>query len=321
MKEITLGGKTYKLLNEVGQGKIVPSEREQITALLSSLEEGEISPDIRSLPEKVILDGMEFITDSIRKDYAVALGESSSWVSDQEVLHVIQGRLENRLRDITILNVSDTKMWEQLRTRVRELLADGRPKQEGEALQKKYIGKRGLMVVDVIASAARGYKVHVEGRIIPKYKEYTEDLSLAFLQNNAPRIAGLREGEAETMSELAQLIMTFSRRAISLETWDEEENEEETVKRFAGASSKPVVRARALRIRGVGGVLYEYLRLLCGCDTIKIDSRVRSALRALGFPQESYSDLGLLEICSALATEVGCSLVDLDQALWLADFD
>lgn len=319
MKDITLGGKTYKLLNEVGQGKIIPSEREQITALLTSLEDNAIKPDIRSLPEKLILDGIEFWTDSIRMEYAVALGESSSWVSDQEVLNIIQGRLEDRSGDIAILNLSQNQMWSELKDRVLELLADGRAKREGEALQNKYVNQRGLMVVDVIASAARGYKVHVEGRIIPEYKKSTDDLSLVFLQNNEPRIRGLRKGEAATMSSLANLIMTFSIKALSHGALNEDE--EATIKRFAGASSNSNVRSRALQIKGVGAVLYEYLRLLCGADTIKIDSRVRSALRALGFPQHLFSDAGLLEICCSLAKEINCSLVELDQALWLADFD
>lgn len=173
-------------------------------------------------------------------------------------------------------------------------------------IQTLYKGARGAMLVDVVASRRRRYDTHVAGRIIPVYKENARDLSIQALADHGPVGVTLWSGEAKTMVQLAEFILSFAK----------DLDDEKTVSSFAAQSSNPDVRAKAIDIRGIGPVLYEYLRLLSGVDTLKADSRVREALGILGVPQENFSDEGILNICVALADEVGCGLVDLDQALW-----
>ena len=173
-------------------------------------------------------------------------------------------------------------------------------------IQALYKGARGPMLVDVVASRRRRYDTHVAGRIIPVYKENARDLSIQALADHGPVGVTLWSGEAKTMVQLAEFMLSFAK----------DPDDEKTVSSFAAQSSNPDVRAKAIAIRGIGPVLYEYLRLLCGVDTLKADSRVREELKKLGFPQESFSDEGIINICFALASEVGCDLVALDQALW-----
>lgn len=175
-----------------------------------------------------------------------------------------------------------------------------------DKIKSAYKSARGLMVVDVVASRRRRYETHVEGRIIPVYKANAEDLTLKTLASNGPVGVTLWKGEANTMMKLAEFLLTFST----------DDDDERTVSSFAEVSGEAEVRARAIDIKGIGPVLYEYLRLLSGVDTLKADSRVRAALGELGIPEESFSDEGILGICQALAKECRCTLVELDQALW-----
>jgi hypothetical protein len=173
-------------------------------------------------------------------------------------------------------------------------------------IQNVYSGARGPMVIDVVASRRRRYETHVAGRIIPVYKENAQDFSLKTLAEHGPVGVTLWSGEARTIVQLAEFLLDFA----------EDKDEERTVASFASQSFDPEVRARAIEIRGIGPVLYEYLRLLSGVDTLKSDSRVREALGSLGIPEENFSDEGILNICKALAADCECNLVGLDQALW-----
>jgi hypothetical protein len=173
-------------------------------------------------------------------------------------------------------------------------------------IQNLYIGARGPMVVDVVASRRRRYETHVEGRIIPVYKENARDLSLQALADHGPTGVTLWAGESRTMVELAQFILGFA----------ENQDDEQTIANFATQSVDAEIRAKAIGIRGIGPVLYEYLRLLSGVDTLKADSRVREALGNLGIPEENFSDEGILKICISLASDCGATILEVDQALW-----
>jgi hypothetical protein len=173
-------------------------------------------------------------------------------------------------------------------------------------IQSMYRGSRGPMVIDVVASRRRRYETHVAGRIIPVYKENAQDFSLKTLAQHGPVGVTLWSGEALTIIQLAEFLLGFA----------EDQDDERTVASFSSQSAYPEVRAKAIEIRGIGPVLYEYLRLLSGADTLKADSRVREALGSMGIPEENFSDEGILNICIALAADCDSSLVGLDQALW-----
>lgn len=190
---------------------------------------------------------------------------------------------------------------------IRERLDNPQVNAEAARIHNLYRGRRGLMVVDVVASRQRRYKSAVVERILPAYQAATGDLGLDWLSQNEPVFLKLRTGEAKTMQQLAQFLKSFSSGP----------DDELTNQNFVRVSNKPGVRYRGISISGIGPVLYEYLRLLAGADTIKIDSRVRSSLRAVGIPQHLFSDEGLLELCEGIRVKLGCSLVELDQALWL----
>lgn len=196
--------------------------------------------------------------------------------------------------------------WESAVAKLSSRVSSPEIKSKVHKIQKVYKGSRGPMVVDVVASRRRRYETHVAGRIIPVYKENAKDLSLKALADHGPVGVTLWSGEARTMVQLAEFLLGFK----------EDGDDERTVASFANQSEAPQVRARAIEIRGIGPVLYEYLRLLSGVDTLKADSRVRKALGSLGIPEENFSDEGILNVCIALAADCDCSLVEIDQALW-----
>ena len=71
-------------------------------------------------------------------------------------------------------------------------------------------------------------------------------------------------------------------------------------------------------VPGIGPALFAYMRMRCGADALKPDLRVADALRNLGF--ESAGDPhSILVVARAAATELGVSLLVLDQLLWGRD--
>ena len=173
-------------------------------------------------------------------------------------------------------------------------------------LPKQYIGKRGLMVVDVVASRQRKYDEYVKPKLLPTYVAKATDLSLSTLSKNAPTWMKLREGEALIMKKVAQEILKYSK----LSNVADEDN---LCRVWA---DDKVNSSKILEIKGIGPALYQYLRMLCGADSLKSDLRVKRGLKKLGLPVEWFSDDGVLALCEMLASEVGCSLVELDQCLY-----
>jgi hypothetical protein len=173
-------------------------------------------------------------------------------------------------------------------------------------LPRLYIGQRGLMVVDVVASRQRKYEEYVKPKLLPTYVERAKDLSLASLADKAPTWMKLRVGEALVMKQVAQQIIKYSKNISG-------PGEDELCKAWA---EDKAYSSQVLEIKGIGPALYQYLRMLCGADSLKSDLRVKRGLQKLGLPIHWFSDEGVLELCMVLANEIGCTLVELDQCLY-----
>jgi hypothetical protein len=72
-----------------------------------------------------------------------------------------------------------------------------------------------------------------------------------------------------------------------------------------------------LDVKGIGPALLEYLRMLSGANTIKVDVRVIKSLAEAGVPVELFKDAGIYEVCRQVALSLGLTLVELDSLLWL----
>ena len=174
------------------------------------------------------------------------------------------------------------------------------------SLAETYVGKRGLMVVDVVGSMRRKYKEFVVPKLLPSYIDKAKDLSLATLANTPPVWMKLKTGEADVMSMVArELIAHGKRNGLS--------SEEDICKHWATSGN---YGSEVIDIKGIGPALHEYLRMLCGADTLKVDVRVINGLVGLGINANLFTSDGLLEVCKAIAKDVGCTLTELDQILW-----
>jgi hypothetical protein len=302
--KISVSGKTINIEN-VQNGSAIKSELDVYSELLA--QEVEDITEIRSLPDRLFIDGLSFDTSTERTWVAVGIDESRSWVSDLDVLRIIVLEAEKRLLNPMILSRESFPRLQAALEVLSSRLLEPRYLEAAKSIGELYINERGLMVVDVVASRRRRYDKTVLGVILPTYKEKAQNLSLKFLAENPPSYLPLMNGEAETMAALAQFLISFG----------STESDERSIKNFAKASWSSRVRARGLAINGIGPVLFEYLRMLSGADAIKIDSRVRLALRSIGVPQHFFTDVGLVEVCKLIAQEINCSLVQLDQLLWL----
>lgn len=190
---------------------------------------------------------------------------------------------------------------------IKKVLVDNPDvKNDAWALPRLYVGKRGLMVVDVVASRQRMYEKYVKPTLLPTYERKAKDLSLASLSETAPTWMKLRNGEAVVMMEVAQHILGYGE-TIGTTT------EDELCKVWADDIK---FSSQVLDIKGIGPALYQYLRMLCGADTLKSDLRVKRGLEKLGLPVNWFTDDGVLELCKVLAKGAECSMVELDQCLY-----
>lgn len=299
---LTCGERQFDL-SEIECGPIAhPTDRQRIAEVVKMLSaDGESK--VQSLPKTLNVDGNEIDIQYLRTWLAVGTGDSSSEISDLAVLRLIASGgiggsfIPEMLRVLAI--------WPNLIDWVKRNLASGSAIAQATELQRRYRHKRGLMVLDVVASRQRRYESHVVPHYLRKYELEVEDLGLEALKSNSLNFLKLRQGEAETMKSLAAYLLSF-----------DGVDDEKKVTNFAERSLDSSVRASATSINGIGDVLYEYLRILSGADSIKIDSRVRQGLGTLGIPESDFSDSGLFKICLEIARESNCRLVDLDQLLW-----
>ena len=173
-------------------------------------------------------------------------------------------------------------------------------------LAETYVGKRGLMVIDVVGSMRRKYKEYVVPKLLPSYAEMAADLSLATLAKTPPVWMKLKSGEANVMSQVAKELVAHGKRNSLA-------SEDEICKHWATAGN---YGSEIIDIKGIGPALHEYLRMLCGADTLKVDVRVINGLVGLGINANLFTSDGLLEVCKAIDEDVGCTLIELDQILW-----
>lgn len=179
-------------------------------------------------------------------------------------------------------------------------------KEKAAGLGILYQGRRGLMVVDVIASRQRRYETYVVPKLLPMYESKATDLSLGSLARNQPYWLPLRHEEAKTMSAVAEKILSFG---IAQQLINEDE-----ICRAWSTDSEALIQMR--EVFGVGPALLEYLRMLCGADSLKVDIRVINGLKALGIETDWFTPEGVLALAVELSRDVPCTLVELDQCLW-----
>lgn len=179
-------------------------------------------------------------------------------------------------------------------------------KERANELPILYRDKRGLMVVDVVASRQRRYESYVVPKLLPQYEMKAKDLSLKALAETSPIWLPLKDQEAQTMSEVAKRILDFGERCNIAD-----ENE------MANSWAKDQQAVEDMKnVFGIGPALLEYMRMLCGADSLKVDVRVIKGLRVLGLPTDLFTADGVLTLAVQLSREIPCSLVELDQCLW-----
>ena len=197
--------------------------------------------------------------------------------------------------------------WDKAVSTIRTGLEDNPDiRLKAGTLSGTYVGKRGLMVVDVVGSMRRKYKEYVVPKLLPSYVEKAADLSLATLASTPPVWMKLKTGEAGVMTLVARGLIAHGK-ANGLVS------EDEICNHWAASGN---YGSEIIDIKGIGPALHEYLRMLCGADTLKVDVRVINGLVGLGINANLFTSDGLLEVCKAIAKDVGCTLTELDQILW-----
>lgn len=172
-------------------------------------------------------------------------------------------------------------------------------------LSHKYQDRRGLMIVDCVTSRQRKYDEYVVKKLLPLYESKAKNLSVKALSERAPEWMPLRDGEAQTMKLVAKRLLKYG----------EGRSKDENVicKLWAEDLS---AHADVLDVKGIGPALLQYLRMLSGANTLKVDVRIIDELRKMGIPVNWFTTDGLLRLCENLAADAGCTLVELDQVLW-----
>ena len=134
----------------------------------------------------------------------------------------------------------------------------------------RYNNRRGAMVVDVVASAARNYD-RVEQTIVPGFEQLAHKKpTLEALAKADPaqlKSLGLRVNEPNTMIEVARGLIQFgSERGIA---------GDDAICRAWGEYAEQWRRTPKLDpyvgVKGIGIALYAYLRMRSGADAIKPD--------------------------------------------------
>lgn len=207
----------------------------------------------------------------------------------------------------------------ELNSKVFQILRDEKlasPEFELKAQQfgDVYRDRRGAMVVDVVASRQRNYLKVVVPRIVNVF-EAAQAPTLLSLAQNPPEYLKLRTGEVQTMVNVAIELLVFGERANL-------KDENEICYNWAMLSSsfeseEPNIENLAIaEISGIGPALLEYLRMRSGGNSLKVDVRVKNSLKAIGVPVDYLSDRGVYAVCQTISTELGISMLELDQILW-----
>ncbi|MCV7031019.1 hypothetical protein [Mycobacterium sherrisii] len=179
-----------------------------------------------------------------------------------------------------------------------------------------YTGKRGAMIVDVVASRQRNYLARVRP-IVARWEAANEQHSIYWLAEHPLDATqfGLSEAEAVTILEVARNLRGY---AVT-EGLPGPREEDAVCSRWAQGRGQlehaprldPVVGC----VKGIGLALFAYMRMRSGADAIKPDIRVKKALRHLGFAVPD-DDHAVLILAKAAAEEIRVSRLVLDQLLW-----
>lgn len=302
--KLTIAAQVLDLTNVDVPGVSKPSHKQQLKQLLKGLGHLEDSP-IHTLEPTITIDGYVVDVDRTRSWLSVGSGDSAGAVSDVDVLRLIANG--GAMGEISFMPEMMRQLpnWDNAVTAVKRKLVSTDASRKAKELQLRYVGKRGLMVLDVVASRQRRYDKVVVPHYLEKYKSMVPDLGLSYLKLNSPDFLKLTKSEPLTLSEVAGFLLGF-----------DGHTDEEKISNFKAVSHSFECRQKAIAIKGIGEVLYEYLRILSGADSLKVDVRVREQLWLLGIPVSDFTDSGLLNICRVLAADAQCTLVELDQALW-----
>jgi len=180
-------------------------------------------------------------------------------------------------------------------------------------VEATYSGRRGAMVVDVVTSRQRQYRARVL-KIVRGWSASVATPTLQALAENPldKKLFGLREGESESMSNIAKGLLRFG---FDFEIEGEDlicQNWSRAVEDFRFA---PKLDPYVGHLNGMGIALFAYLRKLSGAEAIKPDVRVRKRLQSIGFevPDGAHA---LMMLCEILADELKISRSTFDTYLW-----
>jgi hypothetical protein len=182
-------------------------------------------------------------------------------------------------------------------------------------IQQRYINRRPAMIVDAVMSVQQDY----EQAVLPLVARFDETPAAASLEALS-ELAGIDQTLFNNSPKRTTTIIGVAR---GLRRYGQERNldDEQAARGWARVTdglefaheSDPYVGS----VKGIGFALMGYLRLLSGADTIKVDGRVVSRLKELGFElgDPPQPQRGLM-ICVLAAQQVGMRLSELDQLLW-----
>ncbi|WP_186629401.1 hypothetical protein [Rhodococcus sp. BP22] len=178
-----------------------------------------------------------------------------------------------------------------------------------------YAGRRGSMVIDVVASRQRKYIGRVL-KIVDRWEAASPDTTLLTLAESGidARTYGLQDAEATTIRAVATNLSGFGS-TMGL-------NDNEACKTWAdqcgGVEHAPSLDPVVGSVKGIGPALFAYMRMRSGSSAIKVNIRVRKSLRSLGF-RVPDSDHATMVVARVAGEAIGIDLLMLDQLLWHAN--
>lgn len=211
--------------------------------------------------------------------------------------------------------------WEPAVARLRELKQSGGAQAEAAAADYVgvYAGRRGAMIVDVVASRQRSYVKRVRPMVAAWVTAHQEPTITVLAANRLDAAQyGLSEAEVETIATVAQRFREFAEAEGLTATADEDQLCLRWAERYGPFEHAPRLDPVVGSVKGIGLALWSYMRMRSGANTLKVDVRVRKALMNLGFSVPRDSDHAVLIIAKSAAEEAGLPLLVLDQLLWSA---
>jgi hypothetical protein len=212
--------------------------------------------------------------------------------------------------------------WEPAVLRLKDLkkASGAQAESSANAYVGVYAGQRGAMILDVVASRQRSYTKRVRPMVATWLAANPEHTVVALAANRLDAAQyGLSEAEVETIATVAQRFREFAEAEGLTAAADEDQLCLRWAQRYGPFEHAPRLDPVVGSVKGIGLALWSYMRMRSGANTLKVDVRVRKALRNLGFSVPRDSDHAVLIIAKAAAEEVGLSLLVLDQLLWDAE--